>query len=131
MPSSTGAAKAVGLVIPELKGKMTGISYRVPVADVSLIDLNVCLDKPTNYATICAKIKEASETTMKGILDYVDDEVVSTDFIGDSHPAIFDAREGIALNDKFFKFIAFYDNEWGYASNLLRMLCYMSLVDNR
>lgn len=131
IPSSTGAAKAVGLVIPELKGKMTGISYRVPTADVSLIDLNVCLDRPANYATICAKIKEASETTMKGVLDYVDDEVVSTDFIGDPHASIFDAREGIALNDKFFKFIAFYDNEWGYACNLLRMLLYMEKVDNR
>ncbi|HPF18168.1 MAG: type I glyceraldehyde-3-phosphate dehydrogenase [Bacillota bacterium] len=131
IPSSTGAAKAVGLVIPELQGKMTGISYRVPTADVSVIDLNVCLDKPANYASICAKIKEASETTMKDVLDYVDDEVVSTDFIGDPHPAIFDAREGIALNDKFFKLIAFYDNEWGYASNLLRMIGYMDRVDSK
>ncbi|MDD3538360.1 MAG: type I glyceraldehyde-3-phosphate dehydrogenase, partial [Eubacteriales bacterium] len=95
------------------------------------IDLNVCLDKPANYASICAKIKEASETTMKDVLDYVDDEVVSTDFIGDPHPAIFDAREGIALNDKFFKLIAFYDNEWGYASNLLRMIGYMDRVDSK
>lgn len=129
IPSSTGAAKAVGLVIPELQGKMTGISYRVPTAVVSVIDLNVCLDRPTSYANICAKIKEASETTMKGVLDCVDDEVVSLDFVGDPHPCIVDAREGIALNDKFFKFIAFYDNEWGYVCNLLRMLDYMGGVD--
>ena len=130
IPSTTGAAKAVGLVIPELQGKMTGISYRVPTSDVSVIDLNVLLEKPASYANICAQMKEASETTMNGVLDYVDDEVVSSDFIGDSHASIFDAREGIALNDKFFKFIAFYDNEWGYSSNMLRMVAYMNQVDN-
>lgn len=129
IPSSTGAAKAVGLVIPELQGKMTGISYRVPTADVSLVDLNVILEKPASYASICAKMKEASENGLQGVLDYIDDEVVSADFIGDSHASIFDAREGIALNDKFFKFIAFYDNEWGYASNLLRMIAYMDKVE--
>lgn len=129
IPTSTGAAKAVGLVIPELQGKMTGISYRVPTADVSLVDLNVMLEKSTSYAAVCAKMKEVAEGEMHGVLDYVDDEVVSTDFIGDSHASIFDAREGIALNDKFFKFIAFYDNEWGYASNLLRMIAYMNVVD--
>lgn len=130
IPSTTGAAKAVGLVIPELQGKMTGISYRVPTSDVSVIDLNVLLEKPASYANICAQMKEAAETTLNGVLDYVDDEVVSTDFVGDSHASIFDAREGIALNDKFFKFIAFYDNEWGYSSNMLRMLSHMHKVDS-
>jgi glyceraldehyde 3-phosphate dehydrogenase len=129
IPSSTGAAKAVGLVIPELQGKMTGISYRVPTADVSVIDLNIMLKKATSYEALCAKIKEASETTMKGVLEYVDDEVVSSDFIGDAHTSIFDAREGIELNDKFFKLIAFYDNEYGYSSKMLELIRHMHAVD--
>lgn len=131
IPTSTGAAKAVALVIPSLAGKLTGISYRVPVADVSLIDLNIMLKTPTTYEDICKKIKEASETNMKGIIEYVDDEVVSTDFIGDPHTSIFDAREGIMLNDKFFKLIAFYDNEWGYSSKILMLIKHMYSVDHR
>lgn len=128
IPSTTGAAKAVGLVIPSLKGKMTGISYRVPTADVSVVDLNVVLEKPASYEEICAKVKEASETYMKGVLEYVDDEVVSGDFVGDPYTSIFDAREGIELNDHFFKFIAFYDNEFGYSSKILEMIKYIHSV---
>ena len=131
IPSTTGAAKAVGLVIPSLKGKMTGISYRVPTANVSVVDLNVVLDKPASYEEVCAVMKEASETYMKGVLEYVDDEVVSGDFVGDPCTSIFDAREGIELNDHFFKFIAFYDNEFGYSSKCLEMIKYMHSVDNK
>ena len=129
IPSTTGAAKAVGLVIPSLQGKMTGISYRVPTADVSVIDLNVVLKKPATYEEICAKIKEASETHMKGVIEYVDDEVVSGDFVGDPCTSIFDAREGIELNDRFFKLIAFYDNEFGYSSKILELIKHMYAVD--
>ena len=131
IPSTTGAAKAVGLVIPSLKGKMTGISYRVPTSNVSVVDLNVVLEKPATYAEICAEMKEASETYMKGVLEYVDDEVVSGDFIGDPCTSIFDSREGIELNDHFFKFIAFYDNEFGYSSKCLEMIKHMYSVDNK
>lgn len=128
IPSTTGAAKAVGLVIPSLQGKLTGISYRVPTANVSVVDLNVVLKKPTSYAEICEKVKEASETYMKGVLEYVDDEVVSSDFVGDPCTSIFDAREGIELNDHFFKFIAFYDNEFGYSSKILEMIKHIHSV---
>ncbi len=131
IPSSTGAAKAVALVIPSLKGKMTGISYRVPTADVSVIDLNVMLRTPASYEDICKKVKEASETYMKGIIEYIDDEVVSSDFVGDPHTSIFDAREGIELNDKFFKLIAFYDNEWGYSSKIVMLAKHMAQKDGR
>ena len=131
IPSTTGAAKAVGLVIPSLKGKMTGISYRVPTSNVSVVDLNVVLEKPATYAEICEKMKEASETYMKGVLEFVDDEVVSGDFVGDPCTSIFDAREGIELNDHFFKFIAFYDNEFGYSSKCLEMIKHMHSVDNK
>ncbi len=131
IPSTTGAAKAVGLVIPSLKGKMTGISYRVPTANVSVVDLNVVLDKPASYEEVCAVMKEASETYMKGVLEFVDDEVVSGDFIGDPCTSIFDAREGIQLNDHFFKFIAYYDNEFGYSSKCLEMVKHMYSVDNK
>lgn len=131
IPTSTGAAKVVGLVIPSLKGKMTGISYRVPTEDVSVIDLNIVLRTPTTYEDICAKVKEASETYMKGIIEYVDDEVVSSDFIGDPHTCIFDAREGVMLNDKFFKLVAFYDNEWGYSSKILMLIKHMYSIDNK
>ncbi len=131
IPSSTGAAKAVGLVIPALQGKMTGISYRVPTADVSVIDLNVVLKKPTSYDEICAKVKEASETYLKGVIEFVDDEVVSGDFVGDPCTSIFDAREGIELNDRFFKLIAFYDNEYGYSSKILELIKHMYSVDNQ
>ena len=130
IPSTTGAAKAVGLVIPSLQGKLTGISYRVPTANVSVIDLNVVLETPATYQELCAKIKEASETYMKGVLEYVDDEVVSGDFVGDPHTSIFDAREGIELNDKFFKLIAFYDNEYGYSKKILELIQHMYSVDN-
>ncbi|MCB6994099.1 type I glyceraldehyde-3-phosphate dehydrogenase [bacterium 210820-DFI.6.37] len=131
IPSTTGAAKAVGLVIPSLVGKMTGISYRVPTADVSVVDLNIQTKKSASYEAICAKIKEASEGRMKGVIEYVDDEVVSSDFIGDAHTSIFDAREGIQLNDKFFKLIAFYDNEYGYSSKVLSLIKHMYSVDNK
>lgn len=131
IPSTTGAAKAVGLVIPTLVGKMTGISYRVPTADVSLVDLNVMTKKSASYEAICAKIKEASEGHMRGVIEYVDDEVVSTDFIGDPHTSIFDAREGIQLNDKFFKLIAFYDNEYGYSTKILALIKHMNHVDTK
>ena len=131
IPTTTGAAKAVGLVIPSLAGKMTGISYRVPTADVSIVDLNVILDKSTSYEEICAKVKEASETYLKGVIEYVDDEVVSGDFVGDANTSIFDARQGIELNDKFFKLVAYYDNEFGYSSKTLELIKYMAEVDNK
>lgn len=131
IPTTTGAAKAVGLVIPELQGKMTGISYRVPTADVSLVDLNLVLEKPTTYKEICEKVKEASETYLKGVLEYVDDEVVSLDFIGDSHTSIFDARQGIELNENFFKLVAYYDNEYGYSSKCIELMKYMNEIDNK
>lgn len=131
IPSTTGAAKAVGLVIPELLGKMTGISYRVPTNDVSVVDLNVVLENPTTYEDVCEKIKEASETYMKDVIEFVDDEVVSSDFLGSSYPCCFDKREGIRMNERYYKLIAFYDNEWGYTSNLLRLIKYMSDVDNK
>jgi len=122
IPSSTGAAKAVGLVLPELKGKLTGMSFRVPVADVSVVDLTVKLKKPATYADIKAAMKEASETTMKGILGYTEDEVVSEDFKGDSRTSIFDAKAGIALNDNFVKVVSWYDNEWGYSNKLIDLV---------
>ena len=131
IPSTTGAAKAVGLVIPSVKGKMTGISYRVPVADVSVIDVNVLLKTDTTYAEICQKMKEASETYLKGVLEYVDDEVVSSDFVGDPCTSIFDAREGLSVHEKLFKLIGFYDNEYGYATKLLELAAYMSSVDSK
>lgn len=131
IPSTTGAAKAVGLVIPELAGKMTGISYRVPTANVSVVDLNVILEKETDLEDICKKVKEASETNLKGVIEYVDDEVVSGDFIGDPHTSIFDAREGIQLNGNFFKLIAFYDNEYGYSTKCLELIKHMHAVDNQ
>jgi glyceraldehyde 3-phosphate dehydrogenase len=130
IPSSTGAAKAVALVIPELQGKMTGISYRIPTGDVSVIDLNVELETPTTYEDICAKIKEASETYMSGILGYTEDEVVSADFIGDPHTSIFDATQGTMLGDRFVKLISWYDNEYGYSKKTLEMAAYMYSVDN-
>jgi glyceraldehyde 3-phosphate dehydrogenase len=129
IPTTTGAAKAVGLVIPSLQGKMTGISYRVPTADVSIVDVNVVLEKPASHASLCEKIKLASETTLKGILEYVDDEVVSGDFVGDPCTSIFDARQTIELNDHFFKLVGYYDNEFGYCSNMLNMLNHMAEVD--
>jgi glyceraldehyde 3-phosphate dehydrogenase len=130
IPTTTGAAKAVGLVIPSLMGRLTGISYRVPVSDVSLVDLNVRLKKATTYAEICKAVKDASETYLKGIIEYVDDEVVSSDFIGDPCTSIFDARQGFELNDHMFKLIAFYDNEFGYSTKVLELIKHMYKVDH-
>jgi len=131
IPTSTGAAKAVAKVIPALEGKMTGIAYRVPVADVSLVDLNIMTETPTTYEEICEVVKKASENEMKGILEYVDDEVVSSDFLGDPHTSIFDAREGITLNNQLFKIILYYDNEFGYATKTLELAKYMNEIDNK
>jgi glyceraldehyde 3-phosphate dehydrogenase len=122
IPSSTGAAKAVTLVIPELKGKLTGMSFRVPVADVSVVDLTVRLNKPTSYEAIKKAMKDASEGELKGILGYTEDDVVSEDFKGDSRTSIFDAKAGIALNDNFVKVVSWYDNEWGYSNKLIDLV---------
>src|SRR6478735_5406121 len=122
IPSSTGAAKAVALVIPELKGKLTGMSFRVPVADVSVVDLVVRLEKPATYEQVKAAMKEASEGELKGILGYTEDDVVSQDFLGDARTSIFDAKAGIALNDHFVKVVSWYDNEWGYSNKLIDMV---------
>jgi glyceraldehyde 3-phosphate dehydrogenase len=122
IPSSTGAAKAVTLVIPELKGKLTGMSFRVPVPDVSVVDLTVRLSKPASYDAIKKAMKDASEGELKGILGYTEDEVVSQDFKGDARTSIFDAKAGIALNDNFVKVVAWYDNEWGYSNKLIDLI---------
>jgi len=128
IPSSTGAAKAVALVIPELKGKLTGMSFRVPVADVSVVDLTVKLVKPASYDQIKAAMKEASEGELKGIMGYTEDDVVSQDFLGDARTCIFDAKAGIALNDSFVKVVAWYDNEWGYSNKLIDLVQVLSKV---
>jgi len=125
IPSSTGAAKAVGKVIPSLNGVLTGMAFRVPTADVSVVDLTVRLGKPADYATICAKIKEASEGAMKGVLAYTEDEVVSSDFITDPHSSIFDQKAGIALADDFVKLVSWYDNEWGYSNRVVDLIQHM------
>ena len=122
IPSSTGAAKAVGKVIPSLNGKLTGMSFRVPTADVSVVDLTVKLDKPTSYEEICAAIKAASEGELKGILGYTEDAVVSQDFVSDAGTSIFDKEAGIMLNPTFVKLVSWYDNEWGYSNKLADML---------
>ena len=126
IPSSTGAAKAVGKVIPELNGKLTGMAFRVPTADVSVVDLTCNLSKPATYEEICAAVKKASENEMKGILEYVDAPVVSSDLIHDNHTSIFDAQAGIALTDTFVKLVAWYDNEWGYSNKLVDLAVYVS-----
>jgi len=126
IPSSTGAAKAVGVVIPELKGKLTGMSLRVPTADVSVVDLTCRLEKATSYADICAAMKAASENELKGILGYTEDAVVSTDFTGDARTSIFDAKAGIALTDNFIKVVSWYDNEWGYSNKVLDLIKIMA-----
>ena len=131
IPSTTGAAKAVGRVMPELKGKMTGMSFRVPTNDVSVVDLTARLKTPATYEEICAKIKEASETYMKGIVSYIDEEVVSSDLLGDSHTCIFDETSGIILDDNFVKLIAWYDNEWGYSNKVVDLIAHMYEVDNK
>ncbi|WP_316783008.1 type I glyceraldehyde-3-phosphate dehydrogenase [Pedobacter frigiditerrae] len=124
IPSSTGAAKAVGMVLPELKGKLTGMSFRVPVADVSVVDLTARLEKPATYQQIKDAMKAASEGYLKGVLGYTEDEVVSSDFIGNDHASIFDAGAGISLNDNFVKVVSWYDNEWGYSSALAKFVEY-------
>lgn len=130
IPSSTGAAKAVALVIPELKGKLTGMAFRVPTLDVSVVDLTVRTEKATTMEEINAAMKEASETYMKGILGYTEDAVVSSDFYGDSRTSIYDATAGIALNSNFFKLVAWYDNEWGYSCKVLDLIKHINIVDN-
>ncbi|MBQ9940031.1 MAG: type I glyceraldehyde-3-phosphate dehydrogenase [Clostridia bacterium] len=131
IPSSTGAAKACALVIPELKGKLTGMAFRVPTLDVSVVDLTVKLAKATTYEEICAKIKEASETTMKGILGYTDEDVVSSDFYSEVRTSVFDAKAGIMLNDTFVKLVSWYDNEWGYSNKVLNLIAHMYEVDHK
>lgn len=126
IPSSTGAAKAVGKVIPSLNGKLTGMSFRVPTTDVSVVDLTCNLEKPATYEEICAAVKKASENEMKGIIEYVDDLVVSSDFISDEHTSIFDAKAGIQLTDTFVKLVAWYDNEWGYSNKLVDLAIYVT-----
>ncbi len=126
IPSSTGAAKAVGKVIPALDGKLTGMAFRVPTIDVSVVDLTCNLEKNATYEEICSAVKKASENEMKGIIEYVDDLVVSSDFIHDEHTSIFDAKAGIALTDTFVKLVAWYDNEWGYSNKLVDLAIYMS-----
>lgn len=129
IPSSTGAAKAVGKVIPELNGKLTGMAFRVPTADVSVVDLTCRLEKAATYEQIKAALKKASENELKGILGYTEDEVVSSDFIHDARTSIFDAKAGIALNDNFVKLVAWYDNEWGYSNKVVDLICHMAKVD--
>jgi len=124
IPSATGAAKAVGKVIPELNGKLTGMAFRVPTIDVSVVDLTVRLEKPASYEDIKMAMKHASEHELKGILGYTEDAVVSSDFLHDPRSAVFDASAGIALNDNFVKVVAWYDNEWGYANRLVDLIKY-------
>jgi len=129
IPSSTGAAKAVGKVIPEMNGKLTGMSFRVPTIDVSVVDLTCRLAKETTYEEICAAVKAAAEGPMKGIIGYTEDAVVSSDFIGDPRTSIFDKDAGIALNKTFVKLVAWYDNEWGYSNKICDLVVHMSKVD--
>ncbi len=131
IPTTTGAAKAVALVIPELEGKLTGIAYRIPSADVSLVDLNVELEKPATYSEICQAMKEASEGELKGILGYTEDEVVSADFVGEPCTSVFDANGGTMIGDRLVKIIAWYDNEYGYSKKILELAEYMHSVDNK
>ena len=129
IPSSTGAAKAVGKVIPELNGKLTGMAFRVPTADVSVVDLTCRLEKPATYEEIKAAVKAASENELKGIMGYTEDKVVSSDFISDARTSIFDADAGIALNDNFVKLVSWYDNEWGYSNKVVNLIEHMAKVD--
>ena len=128
IPSSTGAAKAVTKVIPELKGRLTGMSFRVPTVDVSVVDLTCRLEKATTYEAICEAVKKASENELKGILSYTNDPLVSMDFKGNAHTSIFDAGAGIMLNEHFVKLISWYDNEWGYSNKVVDMICYTSKI---
>lgn len=129
IPASTGAAKAVTLVLPELKGKLTGMAFRVPTPDVSVVDLTFKTEKATSYKEICAVMKQASEADLKGILGYTEEEVVSTDFTGDTHSSIFDAGAGIELNSNFFKVVSWYDNEWGYSCRVIDLMLAMAQKD--
>ncbi|KAG9878370.1 glyceraldehyde-3-phosphate dehydrogenase, partial [Aureobasidium melanogenum] len=129
IPSSTGAAKAVGKVIPQLNGKLTGMSMRVPTANVSVVDLTARLEKGASYETIKKAIKEASEGELKGILGYTEDDIVSSDMCGANESSIFDAKAGISLNDNFVKLVSWYDNEWGYSRRVLDLLAYIAKVD--
>ncbi len=131
IPSSTGAAKACALVIPELAGRLTGMAFRVPTLDVSVVDLTCRLEKATTYENICQAVKRASEHEMKGILGYTEDAVVSSDFYTDERTSIFDAKAGIMLNEHFVKLVAWYDNEWGYSNKLLDLVSHMASVDNK
>ncbi|GAB4541424.1 MAG: type I glyceraldehyde-3-phosphate dehydrogenase [Pleurocapsa sp.] len=126
IPASTGAAKAVSLVLPELKGKLTGMALRVPTPDVSVVDLTFRTEKATSYAEICAAMKQAAEGEMKGVLGYTEDPVVSTDFTSDPHSSIFDAGAGMELNGNFFKVVAWYDNEWGYSNRAIDLILIMA-----
>lgn len=130
IPASTGAAKAVGKVIPALNGKLTGMAFRVPVANVSVVDLTVRLGKPATYDQIKQKVKEAAEGPLKGILDYTEEDVVSSDFVGSTHSSVFDAAAGIQLNDKFVKLISWYDNEYGYSNRVVDLIKYIQTKDN-
>lgn len=131
IPSSTGAAKAVALCLPEVKGKLTGMAFRIPTTDVSVVDLTVKLSKDTSYEAICEAMKQAAEGPMKGIIEYCDEEVVSSDFIGDTASCIFDKGAGIALNSRFYKLIAWYDNEMGYAHRVADLLEYMASKETK
>jgi len=129
IPSSTGAAEAVGVVLPHLKGKLTGMAFRVPTTNVSVVDLTVRLSKPAPYKDIKSLMKKASQTNYKGIVGYTDEEVVSSDFNGDDRSCIFDATAGIALSPTFVKLVAWYDNEWGYSNRLVDLIIHMASVD--
>merc|ERR1712232_295242 len=129
IPSATGAAKAVGKVLPNVNGKLTGMAFRVPTPDVSVVDLTVRLEKPAKYDEIVAKIKEAAAGDMNGVLDWTDEEVVSTDFVSCKHSSIFDVQADIALNDSFVKLVSWYDNEWGYSNRVVDLACYMKKID--
>jgi glyceraldehyde 3-phosphate dehydrogenase len=131
IPSSTGAAKAVGKVIPELNGKLTGMAFRIPTINVSVVDLTCRLEKPATYDEIKESIKRASENELKGIMGYTEDDVVSTDFIHDARTCIFDAKAGISLNSNFVKLIAWYDNEWGYSNKVVDLMLHMAKIDSK
>ncbi|PTN26753.1 type I glyceraldehyde-3-phosphate dehydrogenase, partial [Desulfonatronum sp. SC1] len=129
IPSSTGAAKAVGKVIPALNGKLTGMAFRVPTPNVSVVDLTCRLEKPASYADICAAMKAASEGELKGVLGYTEDAVVSNDFVGETKTSVFDAEAGISLNDNFVKVVSWYDNEMGYSTKVVELIQHMYKVD--
>merc|ERR1712139_193721 len=129
IPSSTGAAKAVGKCLPALNGKLTGMAFRVPTPDVSVVDLTVRLEKPAKYADIVAAVKEAAAGDMKGVLDWTEEEVVSTDFVSYAASSIFDVNAGISLNDTFVKLVSWYDNEWGYSNRLVDLCVHMAKQD--